>query len=404
MIAAGIALRAAPARAATEEFSTFDPEAQERDDESVIDHYLARFPGDWRDEWERAPQAIRTSQACLTSGLWMIDTELKLTSPLGRSARFGLDLHQDQSDILSYEYWDFTFRFPTRYGAFTALFRPQFEKSRQDFGLTWSLGADTTAHQLDLIFGLEDAFNNFWEFRQTQVGNNAAPYERHPWEPALRYVARHADWRAEIGGRYLTPARRRIQDFGTPSLSRLQTLWGTFGRASLEARALGLEWEADGENRQALSTDRPVTPSLDDHHDFRRSWSGGFAVRRRWRGDLTTEARWFYVGRHQDYGLPIGPGTFDGIDRVLALEALWTIDPRWTVRLGGLHDRVTITKTGVTPWISENTRVESRAFVGLRATFGRVHMEGVEGIEMDPEPYDVWFVHDKGFLRLQTTF
>src|SRR5439155_5454503 len=108
--------------------------------------------------------------------------------------------------------------------------------------------------------------------------------------------------------------------------------------------------------------------------------------------------------RHQDYGLPIGPGTFDGIDRVLALEALWTIDPRWTVRLGGLHDRVTITKTGVTPWISENTRVESRAFVGLRATFGRVHMEGVEGIEMDPEPYDVWFVHDKGFLRLQTTF
>ena len=86
--------------------------------------------------------------------------------------------------------------------------------------------------------------------------------------------------------------------------------------------------------------------------------------------------------------MPIGPGTFDGIDRVLAIETLWDIDPRWTVRAGGLHDRVTITKTGLTPETSENTRVESRAFVGLRATFGRVHMEGIEGIELDPEPYE----------------
>jgi hypothetical protein len=28
----------------------------------------------------------------------------------------------------------------------------------------------------------------------------------------------------------------------------------------------------------------------------------------------------------------------------------------------------------------------------------------IEGIELDPEPYEVWWVHDKGFLHLQTTF
>jgi hypothetical protein len=29
---------------------------------------------------------------------------------------------------------------------------------------------------------------------------------------------------------------------------------------------------------------------------------------------------------------------------------------------------------------------------------------GIEGIELDPEPYDVWLVHDKGFLQMQTRF
>jgi hypothetical protein len=29
---------------------------------------------------------------------------------------------------------------------------------------------------------------------------------------------------------------------------------------------------------------------------------------------------------------------------------------------------------------------------------------GDEGIELDDEGYEVWFVHDKGFLHLQTTF
>jgi hypothetical protein len=33
-----------------------------------------------------------------------------------------------------------------------------------------------------------------------------------------------------------------------------------------------------------------------------------------------------------------------------------------------------------------------------------VSLQAIEGIELDHEPYDVWFIHDKGFLHLQTTF
>src|SRR5262249_50312728 len=67
---------ARPAHAGTEEFSTFDVATMEEDDESLMDHVLLRPPREWRSEWERAPQAIRTSQGCLTSGQWFIDTDL----------------------------------------------------------------------------------------------------------------------------------------------------------------------------------------------------------------------------------------------------------------------------------------------------------------------------------------
>ena len=42
--------------------------------------------------------------------------------------------------------------------------------------------------------------------------------------------------------------------------------------------------------------------------------------------------------------------------------------------------------------------------MGLRARFGKVSVEGIEGIELDQEPYQVVWHHDKGFLKLQTTF
>jgi len=42
--------------------------------------------------------------------------------------------------------------------------------------------------------------------------------------------------------------------------------------------------------------------------------------------------------------------------------------------------------------------------VGLLAKFGNVSVEGTEGIELDTEPYQVVWHHDKGFLKLQCTF
>ena len=72
---------AAPARASTEEFSSFDVERPEEDDESVLDHLLARPPAEWRDEWERAPQAFRTSQGCFTSGQWYTDNAAQARVP-----------------------------------------------------------------------------------------------------------------------------------------------------------------------------------------------------------------------------------------------------------------------------------------------------------------------------------
>jgi hypothetical protein len=75
-----------------------------------------------------------------------------------------------------------------------------------------------------------------------------------------------------------------------------------------------------------------------------------------------------------------------------------------TLRVGGLYDRLGFDHTGLTRVPSEARKKESRAYIGLVARFGRVSLAGVEGIELDREPYDVSFHHDKGFLQLQSTF
>ena len=69
-----------------------------------------------------------------------------------------------------------------------------------------------------------------------------------------------------------------------------------------------------------------------------------------------------------------------------------------------MFDRITVANEGMPYLQTYGTRNESRAFVGLSARFGRVSIHAVEGIELDPEPYEVWLVHDKGFLHLQATF
>ena len=107
------------------------------------------------------------------------------------------------------------------------------------------------------------------------------------------------------------------------------------------------------------------------------------------------------------HGAIIGNGeTGPGVFRERQLR-IWRASDWLKLRVGGLYDRITITQTGTTPAVAIKTygsRKESRAYVGLIARFGRVNLQGVEGIELDHEPYQVSFHHDKGFLQLQTTF
>jgi len=395
-------LVARPAAAGSEEFSTFDVIRQEADDESLLDHLLMRPPPAWRDEWERSPQALRTSQGCLTSGQWSVDTQLKLRSPLGERARFGLDVRDDQSDRASYTYFDLSFRFPTALGTPGVLFRPLYDKSRQDFALFWETGAETTAVQTRWTFTLEDVFNNLWAFRQSRVGEISEPYDRHPYEPAIFLALRQPRWRAELQGQVLTPSRKSvITVFGRPGVN--VTLWGTYARARLECRLLGLEWEAAGENRQAHSSEALSNATDLAGGDFRRQWSGETALRGSVRPNLEVEGRWLYQGRSQGSDTPYPTRRLDAVDRVLQLETRWSLRPHCTLRFGGLHDRITAGSIG-NPYPAYGTRVESRGYFGFQARFGNASVSAVEGIELDPERYEVWWVHDKGFLQLQTTF
>ncbi len=404
LLAIAALVPAPAARAGTEEFSTFDVALQEEDDESLLDHVLLRLPRAWRDEWERAAQALRTSQGCLTSGQWFIDTEMKLRAPLGRRAWLGVDLRQSESDAAAYNYLDFSFRFPTRFGVPGAMFRPLYDKSRQDFGVFWESGADTAAFLARAAFNLEDTFNNLWAFRQTRVGQVGEPYERHPFEPALALRARGDGWRAEASGQYLSPSRKRVVAYAYALQPRRLTLWGTLGGAALEARALGLEWELRGANQQARSSDQPIDLSAGPNDSFRRKWSAEAAVRRALSPRLTAELRGLYHSRTQRWGPPFGPGAFEAVDRVLQLDAVWRARPTLALRVGALYDRIGIARSGAQPTYSYGSRKESRAYVGLIARFGRVSVQGIEGFELDPEPYEVWGIHDKGFVNLQTTF
>ncbi len=393
-----------PARASTEEFSGFDVMRPEEDDESTLDHLLARPPGDWRAEWERAPLAFRTSQGCFTSGQWYTHHQLRLVTPVGRRARFALELDRMESDYLSYEHLDLWLFFPQRLGTLGVMFRPYYDKSRQDFAVRWELGADTTRQQLRLTYGLEDLFNNLWVWRQTRVGESGQPYERHPWEPALKAAVRRDRWRAGVEGRWLTLARKRLDATAT-SAARAQTLWGTWAAADVEVRALGLAWLARAEDRQARSTDRPVDGvAADGSGRFtRRLWRTELGLRRAVGRDAALEARWHYLDRMQSVRAPLPALDFHAVDRVLQLEVDWAPRPGLALRAGGLFDRVTVDRTGSGPAI-RGGRNESRAYVGLTLRFGRLALAVTEGIELDPERYEVWNHHDKGFVQLQTTF
>jgi hypothetical protein len=393
-----------PARATMEEYTTFDVAAEEEDDESALDHLLTRMPREWRDEWERSPQVFRSAQGCLTSGQWLLENQLTLRSPLGTRARFDLGLLQVHTNEQDYEALSFGFRFPVPLGTAVGEFLPVYDKSRQDVTFAWEAGADTAALLVRLQFTVEDAFNNFWAFRQSRMGTAAASYTRHPYEPGLRVAGRGAWGRFDAGARWMTPSNRVRQPDADSPVARRQSLWGSVGWAALEARAAGAVWEARAEQLQALTTDAPVDRPALDRRRYRRRWSAELSVARAVAPRLDARALARYQSRDQRDGAGLGPGAFAALDRIAQLELSWRVHPRLTVRAGGLFDRISIARAGVMTSGIYPSRDESRAYLGLMARFGRLSLQAVEGIELDAEPYDVSGVHDKGFLQLQTTF
>ena len=217
-------------------------------------------------------------------------------------------------------------------------------------------------------------------------------------------MSRHERLRAEVSGRWLTPSRKRVIDYALPVPDRIATIWGTLGAASVEATLPWFEWDLATENQQAFSTDSPVAGTGGNAANFRRRWSAETALRRVWPHAVTSELRYVYQERDNRHAPPFGPSAFGAVDRLVQGELSWAAKPTLTARAGGMYDRLTIGEFGPYHPHSYGTRNESRAYLGLDIRFGRVLVGGVEGIELDPEPYPVSFHHDKGFLSLQTRF
>jgi hypothetical protein len=317
-----------------------------------------------------------------------------MRAPLGDHAVFGLDVRDEQSDI-AFGPCRLLFVSPR---AARGFYRPLFDKSRQDLGTFWEFGAETSDVVTRLTFTFEDVFNNLWAFRQTAVGNDSEAYEQHPYEPALWFRARRPAGRVELGGQWLTPSRKRFETFDGSS-ERRASLWGALGFPTVQARRA--PGSAPSAMRQALSrlTQEDVTLF---GGDYRRQWSVESALLQDLGSESGVELRWIYRESFEESDPPFASRRLATVDRVVQLEARTSFG-RFGGRAGGLYDRITVDLEG-DPLPAYPTRNESRAYVGLSARFGRVLLDVVEGIELDPEPYDVWGVHDKAFAHLQTTF
>ncbi|MBI5171127.1 MAG: hypothetical protein HZA61_16695 [Candidatus Eisenbacteria bacterium] len=390
------------ARASIEEFASFDLSRMEEDDESALDHYLARQPAAWRDEWEGTTNAFRTSQGCLTAGLWNTEYETKLRSPLGEHSHLDLELLQVMTDYAQYDWLSLDFHFRTPAGLMGVRFRPNYDKSQQDFALLWNHGDGTSPLQIEAALTVEDMFNTLWEFRQARVNDHNEPYRRHPFEPSARVVSRGKKHRLEVSGAWLTPSRKAIDD-PNDDLDGSFTLWGSRFLVLDEHQFSGWTIESRLDGERALSM-RTVRSAPGNARVFRRLWNGELALRHALGPATQGELRWIYKDRAQSWAPPAGDGRLRARDRVLAGEVSHRFSGRWLVRSGLMYDRVSIAVHGGYPGFTWGSRKESRAYVGLRAKFGRVSVQGIECIELDHEPYEVSFHHDKGFLQLQTTF
>lgn len=396
-------LVASPARANYEEFWTLDILGLEEDDENLLDQVLVRQPLEWRDQWERADRAFRSSQGCFTSGQWYLDHELKVRVPMGDTTYLDLEI-RDVSDAESVYGWTrFDVRFPLpRLGLWGVRAIPTYDKSRQDIGFLWDHGVRTQGLHVQAVMGIEDMFNKFWSMRQVRVGDESEPYERHPFEPALRLGWRSEQTRLELGGKYLTPSTKRIEA-ADPALRRREYLWGVKGDASVSQRFGATTAELGFETAQAQS-EQHWDVFDGDHHLFRRKWRVDGSLTRALGEKSRVTARFIYQERTQVWRPPISNSSLDVIDRMPMLEAAFPVPFDFFGRAGVMRNRITVVPNILVPVWTWGTRVETRAFLALQKKFGRVHLQGVECVELDREQYDVAFIHDKGFLQLQITF
>jgi hypothetical protein len=398
-----LALLARPARASVEEFSSFDVFGMETDDESVIDRFLARTPEEWRSGWESATSALRADQGCLTSATWYQANEFKARSPLGRRSWLDVGFMQRTDLEANWEWFQFDFHRATDHvGVLGWRVRPSYEKSQQDFAVMWEGGDATRPLQGRAVFTFEDAFNNFWEFKQAKVGDHNEPYIQHPFEPALAGVWRGRRHHFEVSGTWLTPSRKRILD-PDPARSGTFSLWGSKVSARAEGTLGAQHVVAAFEDIQARS-EKTLLGQPGGGAVFRRHWTAELALGRDLATRLHAEARYLYQARDASWAPPVGNGSFRALDRVGALELGWRASPNWLVKAGLLYDRIGIARAGAVPGGTYGSRKESRGFFGFQARFGNVQVQVVEGVELDSEPYEVAFHHDKTFLHLQTTF
>jgi hypothetical protein len=399
----GALIVAHPARASYEEFSTLDVSRQEEDDENLLDHVLVRPPEDWRAEWEGATGAFRSSQGCFTSGQWYLDHELRLRVPMGDTTYMDLNIREVSDDESVYGWTQFDVRFPLPHAGLWGLrFRPLFDKSRQDVAVLWDHGNAHTPLQVQAVFGIEDLFNELWALRQTRVGDDSEPYERHPFEPALRVAWRTAGSHVELNGKWLSPSRKRFDTRDT-LLRRTERLWGVKHDASFSQHMGRGTAEVRFEQVQASSYAQWQTRP-GDHHLYRRRsrLESAFGWPLGQHGRVTL--RYFYQERDQVWRPSLGNSALGVIDRMPMAEGLFRGPAGLATRLGFMRNRVTVTNTGGVPASTWGTRVETRLFFSVQKQFGRVRIQGTECVELDREPYSVVFHHDKGFVHIQTTF
>jgi hypothetical protein len=403
----GCLLLPARARASYEEFSTLNVGVTEGDDEYMFDQELVRSPFYWHDEYNQTTNAFRSSMGCFTAGNWHIDNNLKLTVPLGDTVKFTLD-YLDYADMESIYGWTrLEARFPVFHtGMWGFRYTPNFEKSRQDFALFWEHGNVFTPLQIQTAFTLEDGFNNFWAQRQVKVGGQPEPYIRHPYEPAASITWRGNGPKLSVNAKWLTPSTKQFETTDSTT-RRIEKLWGAKGDGTVSQRIARTTIEGQFEMVTASSYGYwEQVPG--DHHQFARRWRIKGSLTQDFGEDAHVAVRYYYMDRTQVWRPPVANTTLNVIDRCVMVESWFKAPWKLGARVGAMRDRVTAWHDGgiygLPGFDSQGTRYEDRAIISLHKMFGKVRLQGIEGIELDKEPYPVAFHHDKGFLFLQTTF